>query len=327
VKALTQDRYGSPDVLRFEDVPDPVAGPGEVLVRVRAASVNARDWHVMRGEPRVARLADRSIFGRTGPTDSIRGTDFAGIVESVGPCVTAWRPGDEVYGESPGAFAEYVAAPETVVAAKPATLTFEEAAAIPLAAHTAVACLREGNLEAGQRVLINGASGGVGTFAIQIAKAVGGHVTAVSSARNADLARSLGADEVVDYAQRDFARAGHSYDLVVDLVGNRSLRDLRRVLTPTGWIALSGGGVSGQGRIIGPMSLFVRGQLLARVAGLRLVTPQPTPSTEVLAELAAMVEAGTLKPVIDRTFSLDAAAEAIRYLEVEHARGKVVITT
>jgi NADPH:quinone reductase-like Zn-dependent oxidoreductase len=228
MQALVQEHYGSPDVLRIDEVATPVPGPEEVLVRVKAASVNARDWHVMRGEPRLARLLDSTTFSRAAPRVKIRGTDFAGTVESVGDGVTRWRPGDDVFGESGAAIAEYVAAPEGVVATMPAGLSFEQAAAIPLAANTALVCLRAGQVAAGQSVLINGASGGVGAFAIQLAKSVGVHVTSVCSARNTELARSLGADVVVDYGREDFSESGRQYDLVLDLVGNRSLRDLRR---------------------------------------------------------------------------------------------------
>jgi NADPH:quinone reductase-like Zn-dependent oxidoreductase len=326
MQALIQERYGSPDVLRVDDVSTPVPGHGEVLVRVRAASVNARDWHVMRGEPRLARLLDSATFGRVAPRVRIRGTDFAGTVESVGEGVTRWRPGEGVFGESDAAIAEYVVASEGVVATMPAGLTPEQAAAIPLAANTALVCLREGHVEAGQSVLINGASGGVGTFAVQLAKSMGVvHVTAVCSARNAGLARSLGADVVVDYGREDFCESGRLYDLVLDLVGNRSLRDLRRVLKPSGTIVLSGGGVSGQGRFLGPLSLMIRAQLVARLSRLRLVIPEAKPSAENLMELAALVESGSVTPIVDKTFAFENAAEAIRYLEVEHARGKVVI--
>jgi NADPH:quinone reductase-like Zn-dependent oxidoreductase len=207
----------------------------------------------------------------------------------------------------------------------PAGLTFEQAAAIPLAANTALVCLHAGQVEAGQSVLINGASGGVGTFAIQLAKSMGVRLTAVCSARNADLARSLGADVVVDYGREDFSESGCRYDLVLDLVGNRSLRDLRRVLKPSGTIVLSGGGVSGQGRFIGPLSTLIRAPLWARVSRVRLVIPDAQPSTQNLAELAALVESGSVTPIVDKTFALEDAAEAIRYLEVEHARAKVVI--
>jgi len=325
MRALIQERYGSPDVLRIDEVATPVSGRGEVLVRVKAASVNARDWHVMRGEPRLARLLDSATFSRTAPRVKIRGTDFAGTVESVGEGMTRWRPGDDVFGESGAAIAEYVAAPEGVVARMPAGLTFEQAAAIPLAANTALVCLRAGQMEAGQGLLINGASGGVGTFAIQLAKSMRVHLTSVCSARNAELARSLGADVVVDYGREDFTESGRQYDLVLDLVGNRSLRDLRRVLKPSGIIVLSGGGVSGQGRFLGPLSLMIRAQLMARMSRLRLVMPEAKPSTQNLAELAALVESGSVTPIVDKTFAFENAAEAIRYLEMEHARAKVVI--
>jgi NADPH:quinone reductase-like Zn-dependent oxidoreductase len=325
MRALVQDRYGSPDVLRIDDVSTPVPGDDEVLVRVRAASVNARDWHIMRGEPRLARLLDAATFGRTAPKVRIRGTDFAGTVESVGKGVTRWRPGDDVFGESGAAIAEYVAAPEDLVATMPAGLTFEQAAAIPLAANTALVCLRAGQVKADQILLINGASGGVGTFAIQLAKSMGVHLTAVCSARNADLARSLGADEVIDYGRDDFCESDRRYDLVLDLVGNRSLRELRRVLKPSGIIVLSGGGVSGQGRFIGPLSMLIRAPLWARVTRVRLVIPEAQPSTQNLAELAALVESGSVTPIVDKTFPFEDAAEAIRYLEVEHARAKVVL--
>jgi NADPH:quinone reductase-like Zn-dependent oxidoreductase len=243
----------------------------------------------------------------------------------VGGGVTRWRPGDDVFGESGAAIAEYVAAPEEVVATMPASIGFEQAAAIPLAANTALVCLRAGQVEAGQSVLINGASGGVGTFAIQLAKSMGVHLTAVCSARNADLARSLGADVVVDYSREDFSKSGRQYDIVLDLVGNRSLRDLRRVLKPSGTIVLSGGGVSGRGRFIGPLSLLIRAQLMARVSRVRLLMPEAKPSRQNLAELAGLVESGSITPIVDKIFAFEDAAEAIRYLEVEHARAKVAI--
>ena len=325
MRALVQDRYGSPDVLRVDDVPTPVPSDNEVLVRVKAASVNARDWHIMRGEPRLARLLDPSTFGRVAPKVRIRGTDFAGTVESVGGGVTRWRPGDDVFGESGAVIAEYVVAPEAVVATMPAGIGYEQAAGIPLAANTALVCLRAGQVVSGQSVLINGASGGVGTFAVQLAKSMGLHLTAVCSARNADLARSLGADVIVDYGREDFSQSGRQYDLVLDLVGNRSLRDLRRVLKPSGTIVLSGGGVSGQGRFIGPLSLIIRAQLMARASRVRLVMPEAKPSAQNLAELAALVESGSVIPILDKTFPFEDAAEAIRYLEVQHARAKVVI--
>ena len=326
MKAVVQDRYGSPDVLRLEDIPMPVPAPGEVVVRVHAASLNARDWHVMRGEPRVARLLDRSMFAWQRPRVAVRGTDFAGTVEAVGPGVTRLRPGDEVYGESPGAFAEYVPAPAGVVAAKPKGLSFEEAAALPLAANTALCCLQAGGLGPDSHVLVNGASGGVGSFAVQLAAAAGAEVTAVCSARNADLSAALGADRVIDYAREDFVAPGAHWDLVLDLVGNRSLRELRSVLAPAGSIVLSGGGVSGQGRLVGPMRLIVHGLLTARFSDVRVVAPEAKPSTAALEEIASLVAAGSLKPVVEKTYALADAAAAVRHLEDEHARAKIVLT-
>ncbi|XVV06137.1 NAD(P)-dependent alcohol dehydrogenase [Actinosynnema sp. CA-248983] len=243
MKAIVQDRYGAPDVLSLAEVPRPAAGDGEILVKVHAAAVNAYDWHVMRGDPYVARVLSPGVFGRSGPRKAVRGRDFAGTVTAVGAGVTRWKVGDEVFGDlgdEQGAFAEYARVPQDGVEAKPAGLTFVQAAALPLAGRTALAALD--GVTPGTRVLVNGASGGVGTFAVQIAKALGAATTAVCSPRNADLARSLGADRVVDYTREDFTREQH--DLVLDLVGNRSLAELRRAVTPTGSLVLSGGGVS-----------------------------------------------------------------------------------
>jgi len=323
MKAIVQDRYGSPDVLALRDVDKPIPAENEVLVRIHAASVNARDWHVMRGDPYVARPS----FGFGRPKVKIRGTDFAGRVEAVGSDVQRFRPGDEVFGEADGAFAEYLCAPDGVVEAKPANLTFEQAAAVPLAGNTALIGLRDvARVQPAQQVLVNGASGGVGTFAVQIAKSLGAEVTGVCSTRNVELIRSLGADHVIDYTVEDFARSGRRYDVVLDLVGNRSLADFRRALTPAGTLVLSGGGMSSGGSMFGPMGLFLRSQLLSRFVRHRLLTLPSKPSKENLAALRELVESGKLTPVIDRTFPLSEAPEAIRYLEVEHARAKVVIT-
>ncbi|MFD7559344.1 MULTISPECIES: NAD(P)-dependent alcohol dehydrogenase [unclassified Streptomyces] len=323
MKAIVQERYGSSDVLEFKEVDRPAPRDGEVLVRVRAASVNARDWHVMRGDPYVARLA----FGLTGPRQRIQGTDFAGVVEAVGEGVTGLRPGDEVYGEADGAFAEYVCARQDVVGAKPAGLTFEQAAAVPLAGNTALMGLRDlGRLQPGQHVLVNGASGGVGTFAVQIAKALGAEVTGVCSTRNVDLVRSLGADHVVDYKREDFTRTGLRYDLVLDLVGNRTLADLRRASTPTGALVLSGGGVSEGGSLFGPMGLIIRGNLMSRFGRARIHVLTAKQSADNLAALRELVERGAVTPAVDRTYPLSEGAEAVRYLEMEHASAKVVIT-
>ena len=325
MKAITQDRFGSSGVLRFSDVDRPVPADDQVLVRVQAAALNARDWHVMRGDPYLARAS--AEVGLRVPAHRIRGTDFAGRVEAVGRAVTGLRAGDEVFGEAPGAFAEYVCAPARHVAPKPAGLSFEEAAALPLAGNTALIGVRDVvRARAGRRLLINGASGGVGTFAVQIAKAYGAEVTAVCGARNVDLVRSLGADHVVDYSRDDFARAGQRHDAVLDLVGNRSLADLRRVLTPDGTLALSGGGVFTGGSFFGPIGLLVRGRLLSLFVRQRIVRFDAPPSRANLVTLAEFAESGKVRPVVDRTFPLAAAAEAMRYQEAAHARGKVIIT-
>ncbi|GAB3855123.1 NAD(P)-dependent alcohol dehydrogenase [Micromonospora andamanensis] len=330
MKAIVQHRYGSPDVLRLGEIDTPAPGDDEVLVRVRASSVNAYDWHAMRGDPYLARLS----FGLRRPTAMVRGQDFAGRVEAVGRAVTRFRPGDEVYGEAGpagGAFAEYVSVAENLVEAKPANLSFEQAAAIPLAATTALVCLRDAaGLQAGQHVLINGASGGVGTFAVQLAKAYGAQVTAVCRSRNVDLVRSLGADHVVDYTREDFTRtdavsAGRRYQVVLDLVGNRSLTSLRRILTGRLTRALRRRCVH-RGSLFGPMSLLVRGPVVARFVKHRILAPSATAGRGHLATLRELAESGRLTPVIDRTYRLSEVPEAIRYVESEHARAKVVVT-
>lgn len=326
MRALVQYRYGSPDVLAVEEVPAPRPGPDEVLVRTLASSVNARDWHIMRGEPRVARFLDRSVFANRRPRQRIRGTDFAGVVEAVGSDVATWRPGDRVFGEASGTFADFLVVSADQVAAVPTGLTFQQAAALPLAATTAALCLDAAGATDGQRILVNGASGGVGTFAVQLARHRGLHVTAVCSTRNTGLVSGLGAHEVVDYRSEDFAARQEQHDVVLDLVGNRRLRDLRRVLTPGGTLVLSGGGVSGSGKVIGPLALLARAAAFAKLTGTRVVVPQATPTATVLDDLASLVASGALTPVIDRVFPFDKAAEAIRYLETEHARAKVVIS-
>jgi NADPH:quinone reductase-like Zn-dependent oxidoreductase len=323
MKAIAQDRYGPPDVLELRDVAKPAPGDNEVLVRVDAAAVNALDWHYMRGDPYLARLS----MGLRRPKVRIRGRDFAGRVEALGPGVERFRVGDEVFGEADGAFAEYVSAPDHAVDPKPANLTFEQAAAVPVAGGTALMGLRDvAHVQPGQRVLINGASGGVGTFAVQLGKSLGAEVIGVCSARNADLVRSIGADHVIDYASEDFTRNGQRYDVVFDLVGNRSLSDCRRALTPEGTLVLSGGGVSEGGSFIGPLALFAKSMVLSRFVHQRLLQLTEKPSRENLAALRELVESGAVTPVIDRTYQLSDVPEAIRYLEVEHARAKVVIT-
>ncbi|KOU61716.1 NADPH:quinone reductase [Streptomyces sp. MMG1533] len=323
MKAVVQDRYGSADTLEVREVDAPVPAAGEVLVRVHAAALNAYDWHLMRGDPKIARLA----FGLRAPRARIRGRDFAGRVEAVGAGVGGLRPGDEVYGEADGAFAQFVCAADDAVDLKPAGLTFEQAAAIPLAANTALIGLRDlAGVRAGRTVLVNGASGGVGTFAVQLAKAYGAEVTGVCSTRNVDLVRSLGADHVIDYTREDFTRGGLQYEVVLDLVGNHSLGAFRRAVTPTGTLVLSGGGVFEGGSLVGPMGLFFKRRLVSPFVRQRLLELPAKPGKANLAALRELVEAGKIAPVVDRTYPLSEVPEAMRYLEVEHARAKVVVT-
>ncbi|MEU5220787.1 NAD(P)-dependent alcohol dehydrogenase [Streptomyces sp. NPDC020807] len=323
MRAWTQERYGSADVLEFAEVERPVPGAGEVLVRVHAASVNAADWHLMRGDPYVARLA----LGPRRPKEPVRGRDFAGVVEAVGDAVTELRPGDEVFGEAPGCFAEYVRAPVRTTERKPAGLSFEEAAAIPLAGNTALMGLRDlGGIRQGAKVLVNGASGGVGTFAVQLAKAFGAEVTGVCGGRNGSLVLGLGADRVIDYTRQDFTAGQDRYDLVLDLVGNRALRELRRILSPTGTLVLSGGGVFEGGSVLGPMGTILRGQLLSKTLDRRLRVLTAQPRRENLVALREFAESGGIAPVIGRTYPLAEADRALRYVEEGHARAKVVLS-
>lgn len=323
MKAVTQDAYGSADVLKVSDIDKPVPTARQVLVRVHASSLNAYDWHFMHGDPKLA----RATFGLSRPKLKVRGRDFAGRVEAVGSEVKGISLGDEVYGEADGAFAEYVCAAEDSVARKPAGLTFEQAAAIPLAANTALIGLRDlARLAPGQTVLINGASGGVGTFAVQLAKAYGAEVTAVCRTRNVEMVASLGADHVIDYTQENFTLGDKRYDVVLDLVGNHSLSAFRRVLTPTGTLLLSGGGVYEGGSLVGPMGLFIKRRLVAPFVRQRLLELPAVASRENLTALCELAEAGKIAPVIDRTYALSEVPDAMRYLVKEHARAKVVIT-
>jgi NADPH:quinone reductase-like Zn-dependent oxidoreductase len=338
MKAAVYSRYGSPDVLQIKDVETPVPRDNEVLIKVRAASVNPLDGGLIKGMPYLIRL----LFGLRKPNDTRLGVDVAGQVEAAGRNVSQFKPADEVFGvciSDPqasavkvwipqGAFAEYVCAPESTLVLKPDNVTFEQAASVPVAALTALQGLRDkGRIQPGQKVLINGAAGGVGTFAVQIAKSFGAEVTGVCSTRNVELVRSLGADHVVDYTSEDFAGNGHRYDVVLDLVGNRSLRELRHALTPAGTLVLSGGGVSKGGSLVGPMGLFIKAMAVSRfVRGQRIATLMAKQSVANLATLRELVESGAVRPVVDRTYTLPEAAEAIRYLEIEHARAKVVVT-
>lgn len=321
MKALVQHVYGAPDTLTFEDVPDPVPADGEVLVRMRATSVNPYDWHFMRGEPYVARLMTGG-FGLRSPRAGILGCDLAGRVETAG---ASFRPGDDVYALLPrGAYAEYVCVPEDLLAPMPANLTHEQAAAMPMAAVTALLALR--GVEAGQRVLVNGASGGVGTFAVQLAKALGARVDAVCSAANADLARSLGAEHVVDYRSADFTRSGRRYDFVLDVAGSRSLPACRRILHPSGTFVVVGGPA---GRWVQPAGHAFAALAAGPFARRRAVLADAVGCQDkkaVLGELAALVERGALTPVIDRSYPFDDLRAAIAYQEAGHAKGKVVVT-
>jgi NADPH:quinone reductase-like Zn-dependent oxidoreductase len=322
MKAITYHRYGAPEVLEFQEVDEPVVGDDEVLVRVRAASANPRDWHFMRGLPAFMRLQ----FGLRQPKHSGLGSDIAGQVEAVGANVTRFRPGDEVYADVVmGGFAELASVPEAFLAPKPANLTFEQAAAVPLAALTALQGLRDhGRVQPGQQVLVIGAAGGVGTFAVQLAKWLGAEVTGVCSTRNVDLVRSLGADHVVDYTQADVTRSGQRYDLIFQLAGTSSPSDLRRALTPRGMLLLSSG--ESDGRLLGPVDRIIKALLLAPFVRQRLVPFVAKRSGDDLRVVKELIEAGTVMPVIDRTYPLGDVPEAIRYLEEGHARGKVVIT-
>jgi NADPH:quinone reductase-like Zn-dependent oxidoreductase len=320
VKAIVQDGYGSADVLQFREIDKPVVTEGGVLVRVRAASVNALDWHSVHGGKMIRVV---SALMRQ-PEQSVRGVDVAGEVEAVGAGVTRFAPGDEVFGSAPAAFAEYALARESALVLKPRNLSFEQAAAIGVAGRTALQGLRDkAKVKPGQRVLISGAGGGVGTFAVQIAKALGAHVTAVTSTRNLELIRSLGPDEVIDYTQEDFIRRGERYDVVFDVAANRSLSDLRRVLTPSGTLVVVGadkrGGVAIFTRII---SAFVRSRLLRQ----RVVFYVAKATQDDLVALKELIEAGKLCPAIDRTYPLAEGADAVRYLGSGQARAKVVIT-
>lgn len=317
MKAMVQDTYGSAEVLRARDIAKPEIGANDVLVRVRAASIHVGDWIVMTGSPFVMRFAT----GLRTPKSQVPGTDVAGTVEAVGAEVKELRPGDEVFGWCVGAFAEYASAPEGQFIKKPVNLTFEEAAAVGVSASTALQLLRDnGNVQPGQKVLINGASGGVGTFAVQIAKACGAEVTGVTSTGNVDLVRSIGADHVVDYTQEDFTAGRRRYDLILDNVGNHSMAQTRRALTPTGTLISNGGGHAGGklGRTIRLMlvSMFVKQQAGPSVK---------TQNHDDLVALRDLVEAGKVTPVIDSTFSLDQTPQAIARVAGGHTRGTIVI--
>ncbi|MHC4818167.1 MAG: NAD(P)-dependent alcohol dehydrogenase [Planctomycetota bacterium] len=323
MKAIVQSTYGSPEnVLELRDIDRPVPKDDEVLVRVRAAAVNIDNWIFVTGLPYVVRMAT----GLRQPKSRVPGTDVAGRVEAVGRNVKVFQPGAEVFGWCEGAYAEYACAEETRFVPKPANLTFEQAGAVGVSATTALQVLRDqGQIQPGQKVLINGASGGVGPFAVQIAKSFQAEVTGVCSARNVDMVRSIGADHVIDYTQEDFTRGDRRYDFILDNVGNRSLSDLRRALTPKGRVQPNSGGHA-KGRWIGPMgrvlkelaaSMFRRGHERPFVS---------SPNREDLVALKELIEAGKVTPVIDRTYPLSETAKALRYQGEGHTQGKIVIT-
>jgi NADPH:quinone reductase-like Zn-dependent oxidoreductase len=322
MKAIVHDKYGSADVLRFKEIKKPKIKENEVLVKVHAASVNAADWHIMRGEPFFMRLM---LGGLVKPKNKLLGADMAGRVEKIGRKVTQFKVGDEVFGDSAeygwGAFAEYVALPENALAHKPAGVSFEAAAAVPLAALTALHGLRdEGKIKAGQQVLINGASGGVGTFAIQIAKWFGAEVTAVCSTRNLEMARSLGADHVIDYTQEDFTQKGQLYDLIFAANGYHSIFDYRRALKKNGIYVAAGGSPAQyfQAMLLGPV--------MSMTGKKKMGTFVSKSNQKDLLFIKELLESGKVSPVIDRRYDLHETADAIRYLEEGHAKGKVVIT-
>ena len=320
MQAIVYGRYGSPDVLELAEVEMPVVGDDEVLVKVRAASVNPYDWHFMRGEPIIARP---QLGGLRKPKSTRLGVDVAGEVEAVGRNVSEFRPGDEVFGVCQGAFAEYATTRESSLALKPTYVTFEQAGAVGIAAFTAIQGLRDwGQIQPGQKVLINGAAGGVGTFAVQLAKAWGAEVTGVCSTRNVEMVTSIGADHVIDYNKEDFTRDRRRYDLLLDIIGNRSLSKTRGVLNPQGRFVMIGGP---KGRWIRPLDRILGALVSSPFVSQKTVSRTAVWSKKDLVLMSELMESGKVNSVIDRTYSLSGVPEAVRYLEEGHARGKVVI--
>ena len=322
MRAMVRSRFGSPDVLELKDIDRPVVTDDDVLVRVRATSVNAGDWYTLTGRPFLGRMA----FGLMKPKLAVLGTDFAGTVESAGRNVKQFQPGDEVFGGTSEAYAEYVSVPaDGAVVPKPANITFEQAGAVAVAALTALQGLRDkGHIQAGQKVLINGASGGVGTFAVQIAKSFGAEVTAVCSTRNVDIVRSLGADHLVDYTHDDFTRSDQRYDLMLDIAGSRSWSECKRVLNPHATLVVVGAPKGN--RLLGPVSHLANVGLAAMRSTQKVVFFIATLNKADLVVLQELLEAGKVTPSIDRRYELSDVADALRYLEEGHARGKIVIT-
>jgi len=322
MKAIVYYDYGSPDVLKCEEIEKPTPGNDEVLIRVRAASLNPLDHHLMKGGPYIVRI----LLGLLGPKIKRPGRDVAGQVEAVGRNVTQFKPSDEVFGTCRGALAEYVCTSESAVVMKPDNVTFEQAASVPVAALTALQSLRDkGQIQRGQKVLVNGAAGGVGTFAVQIAKWFGANVTGVCSTRNVEMVRSIGADRVIDYTQEDFTRSGQRYDLIFDLVANHSFSACRRVLNPKG-LFIAAGVLGLGGSMTGLLAFSITGLVLSGFVSQKFVMFIARLSKEDLSIMGELMATGKVTPVIDRRYRLSEVPEAIRYLEEGHARGKIVIT-
>ena len=323
MKAIVRRQYGPPDVLKLEDIARPRPAHDEVLAKVHAAALNPLDWHFMRGKPYIVRL--QLGFGR--PKYLRLGVDFAGTVEAVGKDVAKFKVGDEIFGTADGAFSEYATSTEVGLALKPTSMSFQQAASVPVAALTALQGLRDkGQLKAGQKVLINGASGGVGTFAVQIAKALGAEVTGVCSTRNVAMVRSIGADHAIDYTREDYLNGAQRYDVIIDTVGNRPIRDHRQILTPKGTYVIVGG--PNGGPWLGALTRFLNGRIVALFMSQKVVSfLADTGNTDDLNTLRELMQQGKLTPVIDRQYPLAEVPEAMRYLELGHARGKLVINT
>jgi NADPH:quinone reductase-like Zn-dependent oxidoreductase len=325
MKAVVYTDYGSPNVLEIRDIKKPVPNDDQVLIKIRAASINPLDWHYMEGTPYIMRAFG---VGLRKPKDPRLGVDYSGTVEAVGKNVTQFKPGDDVFGGRSGTFSEYVCGrADKAIVLKPANITFEQAASVPIAAITALQGLRDkGKIQPGQKVLINGASGGVGTFAVQIAKSFGADVTGVCSTRNLDMVRSLGADHVIDYTKEDFTKGEQRYDLILDNVGTQPLSGFRHVLVPKGICVMIGGGGPNDGGLIGPLARPLKTLLLSPFVSQKMGMMMAELNKNDLTILADLMQSGKMTPVIDKTYPLSQIAEAIRYLEQGHARGKVIIT-
>ncbi|MFN2507387.1 MAG: NAD(P)-dependent alcohol dehydrogenase [Chthoniobacterales bacterium] len=323
MKAVVYCDYGPPDVLNVIDIAKPAPNDNQVLVKVRAAAINPYDWHFIRGTPYLMRLGN----GLRKPKNTRIGVDFAGTVEAVGKNITQFKPGDAVYGGRTGAFAEYICVTERSVVLKPDNISFEQAGGVQIAGITALQALRgKAKVQPGQRILINGASGGVGTFAVQIGKVLGAHVTGVCSTRNVEMVRSLGADEVIDYTREDFAKLGRQWDAILDNVPNHSLADCRRVLTPNGKYIMIGGGGPDDGKVIGPFGRVIKIMLSKPFVKQEMGMMISDPSKEDMTYLRDLMAAGKVTPVIDRTYKLSEIRDAVAYVESGRARGKVAIT-